>query len=89
MKTIKNYSAFTMIALAFSLFSYQSNAQFVAVPGTGGAGLQTTSPPNQVVSVGTVPGGGPPALNLIRAKLHVNSFFMPASTATIPILTSE
>jgi|GEM_PF-3307634 len=89
MKETRITLAFFMTTLALSLFTYKSNAQFGGIPGTGNAGLETTNPPNQVVSIGDIPINGAAGLNLVRAKLHVNSFFMTASSATNPVSAGD
>ncbi len=82
MKISKKFNAGKILMLIFLLSTYVSNAQFTAVPVTAFRGVRT-APLNQAISVGNVP-NGLIGLNLIRARLHVNSFFMPASTALNP-----
>ena len=81
-KTILNQ----ILTMSFMFFAYTSNGQFAVIPFTAppGAGLRTAAV-NQVISIGFVPGVDGPALNLIRSRLHVNSFFMPPSTAITPV----
>lgn len=88
MKKTKFYFAFVIITLAFLFIASQSNAQFGVIPGTAGRGLES-GPLNQVINIGDVPINGPAGLNLVRAKLHVNSFFIPASTAINPVGAGE